>query len=98
MIPIIISCIALVFSIIALIKAFWKKEKIEIKVNDDLTGIEDVALKARGIKILTIKDRDKQIEWHLKNDFAKHEDDFLKDEYKAGYRQCWNWLKDNKMI
>lgn len=51
MTPLIISFIALVISIIALIKAFWKEKPIELKINDDLSGIKDIDIECKGIKI-----------------------------------------------
>lgn len=49
MIPLIISCIALIISVIALIIVLRKKrEKVELKINDDLTGI-------KGLKIGYLK-------------------------------------------
>jgi hypothetical protein len=80
-----------------IIKYHTKREKIELTINDDLTGIKDLEIECTGRKILTLEDRDKRIKWHLKNDFSEHENE-AKEEYTAGYRQCWNWLKDNKVI
>lgn len=80
-----------------IIKYHRKREKIELRINDDLTGIPDLEITCITRKILTLEDRDKRIKWHLKNDFTEHENE-AKEEYTAGYRQCWNWLKDNKVI
>lgn len=49
-------------------------------------------------RIPTLKERDKQIEFLLKNDFEDNESDELKENYKIGFKMCWRWLKDDKII
>ena len=68
MTALIISCIALVVSVIAIIVALWKKkEKIELRINDDLTGLRNFSIKTRGVDLEKQKNCT-----HLFNTFIGH--------------------------
>ena len=60
MIPLIISFIALIFSVISLIIALRKKREnlFEVKINDDLTGIKGLKIECETHEI---EDDDKQV-------------------------------------
>ena len=88
-------------------KKNFKKNDMEKTVSDRIIECLKSAEKsidelAKATQLIepnpTIQDRNSELKRLINTDFEDSDSDDLKQEYSAGFKMCWSWLKSIKAI